>query len=186
MRLLFSDGERAIDLIFRQHYTYITKVILRVIPDKGVAEDIAQEVFYELWRKRDKIKITTSLKAYLRRAAVNRSLNYIRDRKIVFADEAQAPHQESKITSINEQLEAEELEVIIHQAIENLPERCRVIFNLSRFENKSYQEIADALQISPKTVENQIGKALKLLRAAINPFVSRGLITLLLSSLGIF
>lgn len=147
--------------------------MLRIIPDAGVAEDLGQEVFFELWKKRERLQIKTAVKAYLRRSATNKALNYIRDNKIVFADEERAPQQTSKQVSAQQHIEKEELEQIIQSAIDNLPDRCRVAFNLSRFEYKSYQEIADVMGVSIKTVENQIGKALKILRKVVAPFVTK-------------
>ena len=70
-------------------------------------------------------------------------------------------------------LQDEELKAVLHKAIDDLPERCRIVFTLSRFEEYSYQEIATELEISPKTVENQISKALKLLRIALEKYRNR-------------
>ncbi len=179
LELLAQDSDQAIVLIFRLHYSFICQAVYRVIPDQNLAEDLAQEVFLELWRKRDQLQVNTSLKAYLRRAAVNRSLNYIRDRKISFElDDSQVPIA-SGLPTIGQHLEAEELQRFIDQAIDQLPERCRVVFVLSRFEQLSYAEIAENLDISVKTVENQISKALKLLRAALAPYLSAALLLLL-------
>jgi RNA polymerase sigma-70 factor, ECF subfamily len=179
LELLARDSDQAIVLIFRLHYSFICQAVYRVIPDQNLAEDLAQEIFLELWRKRDQLQVNTSLKAYLRRAAVNRSLNYIRDQKISFElDDSQATIA-SGLPTIGQQLEAEELQRYIDQAIDQLPERCRVVFVLSRFEQLSYAEIAENLDISVKTVENQISKALKLLRAALGPYLSAALLLLL-------
>lgn len=170
LRELFRrHPEQAIEMLFREYYSEICRAVLRVIPDPLIAEDIAQEVFFELWRKRDSLQITSSFSAYLRRAARNRSLNYIRDHKF-------KPEGEEKIllaTDLqidgNRQLEMQDLQHAIDQAILQLPERCRLVFSLSRFEEMPYQEIADQLGISVKTVENQISKALRLLREALGP-----------------
>ena len=148
--------------------------MLRIIPDSGIAEDLGQEVFFELWKKRERLQIKTAVKAYLRRSATNKALNYLRDNKIVFTEEERAPQQLSKQVSAQQHIEKEELEQLIQVAIDQLPDRCRVAFNLSRFEHKSYQEIADLMGISIKTVENQIGKALKILREVVAPFVTKG------------
>ena len=172
LRLLREDSEKAIDILFRQYYRFICKAVYKIIPDSVLVEDLCQEVFYEFWRKRQHLQINTSLKAYLRRAARNKALNYIRDQKIKFEGEEKQPVLISKSPGINQQLEAEELQVIINKAIDALPERCRVIFVLSRFEDLSYREIATELGISMKTVENQISKALKLLRASLGDYIA--------------
>lgn len=167
--LLQTDADRAIDLIFRQHYKTCHLSALRIVKDEHIAEDLVQEVFLELWRKRTKHQINTSLKAYLRRSAVNRSLNYIRDLKIKFDDEDKLPHKAENQTSALKMMETNELQGHIDRAIDSLPERCRVVFSLSRFEEMSYKEIAEKLDISIKTVENQISKALKILRNILGP-----------------
>ena len=170
--LLREDGEKAVEWLFRRHYRYLCKVVYKVLPDANLVEDLVQEVFFEVWRKRENIRITTSLKAYLRRAAVNKTLNFIRDQKIKPDDEERLPPLESKIVNINQQLDAEDLQKLIDQSIDQLPERCRLVFVLSRFEDMSYQEIADKLGISIKTVENQVSKALRYLRISLGPYIS--------------
>ena len=180
LEYLRANKEDAIDRIFRKYYTKVCQTVIRVVKNPETAEDIAQEVFYELWKKRENLKITSSLGAYLRRAALNRSLNYVRDQKMKFEDVEEPILEKSKTISASEQLEAVELEALIRQKIDELPERCRIIFQLSRFEELSYKEIASQLEISEKTVEHQISKALKYLRASIAPYMGRGLALLFL------
>ncbi len=165
---LKNDPEGTISHLFRDYYPYLYRSAYRVIPDSKIAEDLVQDVFYELWRKRDHLKINISINAYLKRAVVNKALNYIRDQKI-------KPEGEEGLVKINDTqlnplqvVELSELEQRIHQAIKALPERCRLVFSLSRFEEMTYQEIADQLGVSIKTVEHQISKALKLLRQVID------------------
>lgn len=141
----------------------------RILNDENLAEDLAQEVFYELWKRRSELSITLSLKAYLRRATVNKSLNYIRDyRKVRFELEDKVDEKTAQ-PLVSERMEAAELQEQIDRAIDGLPERCRIIFILSRFEDMTYNEIAELLGISAKTVENQISKALRLLRQILRP-----------------
>ncbi|MBK7872326.1 MAG: RNA polymerase sigma-70 factor [Saprospiraceae bacterium] len=155
-------------------------MVYQVVADAVIAEDIGQEVFFEIWRRKDQLVINTSLKAYLRRSAVNRTLNYLRDRKIKWEDDQELPMLEDDTPSTTQLLEAEELQEHIDNAIDQLPEKCRIVFMLSRQEDLSYQEIADHLNISIKTVENQISKALKHLRAVLKPYLSGGLLFLLI------
>ncbi len=165
--LLKENKEEAIDLLFRRHYSYVCKSAYRIIPDGNLVEDLAQDVFFELWKKRDRLNINTSVKAYLKRAVINKALNYIRDKKMKFDDHEKFPETASKRASAQEMMEESEMEKVIHAAIDRLPERCRIVFCLSRFEEMSYQEIANKLEISIKTVENQISKALKYLRSEL-------------------
>lgn len=162
-----TDPDRAIEHLFRKHYTLVTRAVYRVLSDRAVAEDIAQEVFLDLWRKREKLTITSSLPAYLHRAAVNRTLNYLRDQKMKFAEDEKMPELRSAAPAPYENMAAAELQKKINAAVDSLPERCRAVFSLSRFEDMSYKEIAERLNISVKTVENQVSKALGVLRRAV-------------------
>jgi len=171
LNLLSSNGDKAIQLLFDKYYTYLCRTLIRIIPDENTTEDLVQDVFLEFWRKRDIININTSLKAYLRRAARNKALNFIRDRKIRWEDEDKHPESESTMVSATQKLEAEELQKLINKSIDELPERCRLVFTLSRYEEMTYKEIANELNISIKTVENQISKALKLLRVALGQYL---------------
>ena len=164
LQQLTVDPERALKYMYDSFYSYICGVVYRMVNDASTAEDIAQEVFFEVWKKKDKIELTTGLKPYLRRAAVNRTLNYIRARKMKFEQESDASEISNHEHSTVEVMAADELQTRINRCIESLPEKCRVVFAMSRFEHMSYQEIAEALDISKKTVENQIAKALKALR----------------------
>ncbi len=167
------DGE-AMELMFRKYYAFLCLTIARVLKDEHTSEDLAQEVLMEVWRRRANINVNTSLRAYLRRAAVNRTLNYIRDRKIKWDDEDKLTMMASNATGVARELEGQDLEKTIHAAIDQLPDRCRLVFTLSRFEEMSNQQIADELEISIKTVENQMTKALRLLKEAISPYLKEG------------
>jgi len=168
--LLQTDSDKAIELLFRMHYAFLCKTVIRIVPDPVFVEDLVQDVFYELWKKRENIVINTSIRAYLKRAAINKTLNHIRSQKMKFDDEAPQHDLKSNQISSQRKLETDELQNVINQAISELPERCRIVFSLSRFEELSYREIADSLDISIKTVENQISKALKILREKLAPY----------------
>ena len=173
IQLLRKDKEAAIEQIFRLYYPFVCTAVIRIIPNKRTAEDIAQDVFLGLWKKKENLQIKTSLKAYLRRSAVNRALNYVRDHKIILKKEE--PDEIYAVQTLPDQLlrlETEELQKAIDKIIDQLPERCRLVFVLNRFENFSYKEIAAQLNISSKTVENQISKALKILREKLAPLMN--------------
>jgi RNA polymerase sigma-70 factor (ECF subfamily) len=169
--MLPKDGERAMELMFREYYVHLCQTITRILPDTRMAEDLAQEVFFEVWKKRSNLQVNTSLKAYLRRAAVNKTLNYIRDRKIRWDDEDKIPAIVETGTDAIQKMQEEEIQTAVDSAINALPERCRLVFSLSRFEEMTNQEIADQLGISVKTVENQMTKALKMLKLALAPIL---------------
>lgn len=178
LELLAKNEDRGIDLLFRTYYKFVTNCTLRIVGNPTLAEDLAQEVFLELVRKRDRLPaIQTSLRAYLKRAAINRSLNYQRDqKKMILEGEEKQLNLSDGSADASKELEAADLQALIDQAIEDLPERCRAVFLLSRFEDMSYRQIAEHLDISIKTVENQITKALKQLREALRPYLNNDLL----------
>lgn len=172
--LLGSDSRKAIASIFKKYYTKVVFQIHRIINNSIVAEDIAQELFLELYRKSDTLIITTSLSGYLKRMATNRTLNYIRDNRIISDDIGEVVGTlKSNQIGVEEDLASKELEVYISSTIATLPEKCKLIFTLSRYEELSYKEIAEKLAISPKTVENQISKALSILRLSLADYKKR-------------
>ena len=161
-----------VEQLFKQYYGFVCNIIHAYIKDRSKTEDIAQEMFMELWVKRDQLQIHTSTSAYLRRMAVTRTLNYIRDaKKHQWEDlevfQTEEPGRIGHEADVIRKLEETELKIRIDHALEGLPEKCRLVFLLSRQEEMSYAEIAGHLGISIKTVENQIGKALKLLRLSV-------------------
>ena len=149
--------------VFRKEYKGLVGAALRICRDLSLAEDVVQNVFLKFYES-EGLKRTESPAAYLRRAVVTRTLNALRDRKRLqfVGDEA--------LTSAVEHLPSDQapdiadIKAKLHKAIEQLPDRARVILVLHRFEGLSYKEIANELDIAPKTVENQLARALKLLR----------------------
>ncbi len=171
IELLRKNDERAISLIFKEHYSFLCQTIYRVVSDAHVAEDLAQDVFHDLWKRREYIEISISVKAYLRRAGINKTLNYIRDKKIKWDDESKLPSMATTMPNAEQYLQKDDLKKMIDNSIDALPDRCRLVFTLSRFEEMSYKEIAGSLGISVKTVENQMSKALRVLRASLKEVI---------------
>jgi RNA polymerase sigma-70 factor (ECF subfamily) len=148
--------------LFRSSYASLVNYAKTILKDTDTSEEMVQDLFYVLWRDRKKLNITTSLKGYLFRAVYNKSMHYIEHRKVVHK------HAIETKTSISinpddpaETLKYKELHEKIAVIIAKLPERCARIFCMSRFEGLKYAEIADELSISIKTVEANMGKALK-------------------------
>lgn len=166
---LRRGDEKALRAIFDCYYKRMLSDVYRLVPDMAVCKDLVQDVFLELWRKRETLDVHTSLGAYLRRAAVNRAINYLKTRRPVgisdAADWAEAADPAPQEAAQREQ--QEQLETQLYQAIDQLPEKCRLVFAMSRFEHLSHKEIAERLDISVKTIENQITKAMKMLRDAM-------------------
>ncbi|MEM7549009.1 MAG: RNA polymerase sigma-70 factor [Bacteroidota bacterium] len=172
--LLKTDNQEAIEILFKQYYKQLCIVVYRMLGDRDLSEDLVQEVFLTIWKNRQKIDINISIRAYLKRATVNRTLNYIRDNKKRYAsplDDSPIKDWESGEYDGHEELEYSELKGEIEKGIESLPPRCRMVFVLSRYEQLSHKEIAQQLDISEKTVENQIGKALKIMRSVLSRYL---------------
>ncbi|MBB4078144.1 RNA polymerase sigma-70 factor (ECF subfamily) [Lewinella aquimaris] len=170
---LRTGESAALDELFRRHYVELCRVAIRLVTDGAAAEDIVQEMFTSLWTKRDKLpEETPAVSAYLRRSVRNRSLNFLRDRKRIPVDNGDIP-ENSTDTQYQPAaaLEQEELQVRINRAIDRLPERCRLVFVMSKVEDMAHREIAEELGISVKTVENQMTRAYKFLREWLAPAI---------------
>jgi RNA polymerase sigma-70 factor (ECF subfamily) len=165
--LIKTDPDKALKSLYVSYYTLLCNQVYTILKDRVAAEDIVQEVFFEVWKKREELNIHQSIFAYLKRACRNRTLNYIRDNNVKWEDDMVLIDQQDAGFTTDQYMSAEELNLKINDAIAGLPEKCGVIFSLSRFEEMSYNDIANQLNISVKTVENQISKALKILREKI-------------------
>ena len=184
LQSLKAGKESALQKIFKHYYKYLVVTGYNITGDNEKAKDLVQDVFFELWKKRDRIDIQSSLKSYLRRAVVNRSLNYIKSQKrFDFGEENFDKQTPDKAVSAQKKLEAEDLKVAINNAIDSLPTKCKAIFILSRFEKLSHKEIAAKLDISTKTIENQITKALKIVRATVAKYETLGILLLIIQYL---
>ncbi|MBC8153322.1 MAG: RNA polymerase sigma-70 factor [Bacteroidetes bacterium] len=165
-------NEVVFETVFRQYYAPLCRYARPILGDADEAEEVVQTVFLTIWERRGSLLITTSLKAYLYRAVHNRCLNRIHQQSV------QAGHRQQAATEYyaeavgpTEGLLADELHSRLQKAIDRLPEQCRRAFELSRFEELSYKDIANRLGIATKTVENQIGKALRMLRAELSDYL---------------
>lgn len=159
----------AFEMIFKQYYKPLVAYSNTILKSPDEAEDIVQQLFVGLWDKKNELGSIQSLKSYLYRSVYNASLNrvkqlkvrleYARDYVSVNSDSVESPGRQA------------ELQQRIETALNTLPEQCGRIFRMSRFEQLKYQQIADQLGISIKTVENQMGKALKLMREQLKEYL---------------
>lgn len=154
-----------IEELFKTYYSPLVKLVYRMLKDADVSEDIVQDVFIKVWNNRHNLDENKSIKSYLYRSAINTSLNYIEKNKrsiqITKIDSSLSSYSSNQT---EEKVNLKELEKKISIAIDTLPPKCKVIFVMSRYEELSYKEIAETLELSVKTVENQIGKALSIMR----------------------
>lgn len=169
-----KDGNQAaFEKLFYEHYEMLCRFGFKWIQDSDQVEEIVQEAFVGIWEKRDALNITGSFRSYLFSTIRNACLNYIKHMKVRNEHQSHVlASSNANLDSADRLLEASELQSAINRAVEELPERCRAVFKLSREEGKKYSEIAQELDISIKTVENQMGKALKTLRAELKDYLT--------------
>jgi RNA polymerase sigma-70 factor (family 1) len=155
---------------FTQFYTlFFQKLLLtsdKYVKDLFIAEEIVQNVFLRIWETPEDLENIRFIKSYLYKSVINASINHVNRQKSI-----EQHHQKIAANLTEEYLidldEENELIVLLHNEIEKLPPKCRIIFKLNRFEQLKYREIAIKLNISERTVENHIGNALKLLRESM-------------------
>ncbi len=167
---LKRGDQAAFDSIFRTHYAQLVGIGESMLGDRGTAEEVAQDVMLELWRRRESLNLD-SVRAYLIRATRNRALNQIRHDKVSRRAEPFAAGETSAPASAESDLADEEIDRAVKEAVQALPARCREVFELSRVHGLKYAEIARTLDISVKTVEAQMGKALRMLREKLAGFL---------------
>jgi len=165
---LKQDDSLAFELIYRRYVSNLYQAAFNILKEPEVCEDIIQELFINLWSKRKSLHIL-NLKPYLYRATRNNVLMAIRSNRIQ-VDLNELEKLTSCYTSDKDLME-NQLQGILYESLEQLPTKCRVIFQMSRFEHLSHKEIAAQLNISVKTVENQIGIALKRLKILLSEFI---------------
>jgi RNA polymerase sigma-70 factor, ECF subfamily len=169
---LKEGSESAFELLFRTYYRPLCQYAYSFLNDRDEAEEVVQAAFINIWDKKGQVEIQTSLKAYLYRIVRNSCLNVIKHEKVKKQHVAhEMVHAESMHEGVSQSVISSELEEKITQAMKALPEQCRIVFQLSRFEELKYAEIAEQLNISVKTVENQIGKALKIMREQLKDYL---------------
>jgi RNA polymerase sigma-70 factor (ECF subfamily) len=169
---LQSDDQAVLKSLFQEHYLSVCKGIYRFVKDKSTTEDIAQDVFIKFWEKRKQLNITSSVVAYLHRMGTNEAISYLRRRKHFESEEVIEYSVPNNLVSGESEMLQSELQENVTDAINSLPPKCRAIFQLSRFEDLTYKEIAAKLDISVKTVENQMGKALRVLRGKLRGYLT--------------
>lgn len=167
-----EGNERIFEETFRKYYQSLCNYANSILKEMDEAEEVVQNLFLSIWEKRSDLEINISLKSYLYRAVHNHCLNRIKHLKVREEYQQYAVNfYDASYESVSQTVMKNELETKIEEAIRKLPEQCRLIFRMSRFEDLKYHEIAEQLELSPKTVENQIGKALKILRVELAEYL---------------
>lgn len=159
---------QSFETLFHRFYPVLCAYASRILKKEDIAEEVVQDVFYNIWKNREELGIMVNLSAYLYRSVYNNSILYIRKtKKEIPLDEKWIITQLDPDQDISEILDVQEINKIIENTLKDLPVRTREIFTLNRFEGLKYKEIAAKLSISVKTVEANMGKALKAFRNSL-------------------
>ncbi len=178
-----KNGDRmAFESLFHEYYTGLCHYAFKYIRDAEDSEEIVQDTFVRFWEKRSQISVEHSLKSYLFTAVRNASLNFIKHAAVVRDHAGHVLHNESD-EDHSDHMVTVELQERISRAVSDMPAERQRIFRMSRDEGLRYKEIADQLNISVKTVENQMGKALKYLREELAEYLVIGWVVYLLIQL---
>jgi RNA polymerase sigma-70 factor, ECF subfamily len=166
-----KGDEKAFECVFRTYYKTLCLFACKILQDSIVAEEIVQDIFYYFWEKHETIEFSVSVKSYLFKSVYNNSLKYMKHQKVV-------RNYETKVISGEQQYGLQEnyaeMGEIIHTiaiTFEQVPERTREIFELNRNKGMKYQEIAEKLDISVKTVEAHMTNILKLFRKNLRDYM---------------
>ncbi|OPZ98237.1 MAG: ECF RNA polymerase sigma-E factor [Bacteroidetes bacterium ADurb.Bin408] len=162
--------EALIESLFKKYFAGLCVFARQYVFDNDKVKDIVHDVFINIWEKGELYENDALIKGYLFTSVKNRCFNFIRDNKKFNKNGDEAFNYEGALHDTNV-TEFRELENLIKKEIENLPEKCREVFILSRYEELKYAEIAERLDISVKTVEAHMSKALKLLRDNLSPYI---------------
>ncbi len=177
--LIIAGDKSAFDRVFIKYFKNLHAYAFKLINDRDNAEELVQNVFCRIWEKKHLLKIDGYLKSFLYRAVHNECLNFIKHQKVRYSFETHySSKKEDAESDLSKELAASELRRQLFMAISELPEDCASVFQMSRFEQLKYHEIATQLNIPIKAVEYQMGKALKVIRLKLIDFLPTFLIYL--------
>jgi RNA polymerase sigma-70 factor, ECF subfamily len=166
--------------LFKTYFKVLHAYSATMLRDEEAAEEIVQQLFLKLWEKREQLTFQTSVKAYLYKCVYHDSLNYLERQKTAERyREYASKTMNNEAEDSSRRLDLAQLESRLKEALNELPEQCRTVFQLSRFNDLKYKEIAEQMGLSPKTVENHMGRALKLLRLKLVDFLSLIILSLI-------
>lgn len=177
--MLQQGDEHALTLLYRRHWQSLFLTAYQVLKDREACKDLVQELFTEVWQKASGIRLTGSFKAYLANSIRYKVFRYIRQNPVreewfeQLTERMQTPSPESELA-------VKELQALLNALVNALPEKCAQIYRMSREQQLSYKEIAGRLNVSVKTVENQINIALRRLRIALQYTIGPLLMSILL------
>jgi RNA polymerase sigma-70 factor (ECF subfamily) len=166
------NTEAGFEHLFKTYFRELHAYAFSLLKDWDTGEEIVQALFLKLWEKNEWTNINTSIKSYLYKCVYHDSLNFMRREKTHLRYQTLTAHTlKNQTDDASNKLKLSEVEHHLHLALNKLPEKCRAIFHMSRFEQLKYQEIANQLEISIKTVETHMVKALRILRIEMQEFL---------------
>lgn len=169
-----QEGNKVVfEWVYKLYFKSLYGYAFALLQTDFEAEEIVQKLFVAIWEKKETLQIQTSLKSYLYRSIHNACMNRIKHEKVKQQYTSHTTHVMKTVKPKNpsQVTQYKELKTSLIKALEELPEQCRTVFQLSRFDGLKYKEIANQLGISEKTVENHMGKALKLMRVKLAEFL---------------
>lgn len=170
--LHLNAEEQEFDRVYLEHYPALHHYAYTMVNDTTHADEIVQDVFLKILERDEPVSIHTSLKAYLYRSVHNECMNYFKHQKVKQKHQQHIMHEaDNHFDNPLSKMQYREFEQRLLRAINDLPEQCRIIFQMSRFDELKYAEIATQLGISIKTVDNQMVKALKRLRQQLADYL---------------
>ncbi|CAL1518971.1 RNA polymerase sigma-70 factor [Chitinophaga sp. MM2321] len=169
-RLAGGDAEKALEELHHGYFHALFRFVYAIVRCKETSEEIVNDVFITLWKRRAKLADITNPEVYLFVCAKNAALKYLQSKRITYTDLDELPDFSLKLERNPEEiLISSEMLLHINKTIDQLPPKCKMIFLLAKQDNLKYREVAEVLQLSEKTVENQLVIALKKISNAI-PF----------------
>lgn len=173
LHIIEKLDKKSFEILFKQYFSVLCQFARKYVRDLDTSKEIVHDCFVSFWDKRESIDLSKPVKTYLFTSVHNRCLNYIRnnkkfDQNVENFELLDLSHHHVASDSLVEQ----EVSSQIHNAIESLPEKCKEIFKMSRFEDMKYKDIAEKLNLSVKTVEAQMSKALQVMRTSLSEFIS--------------
>jgi RNA polymerase sigma-70 factor (ECF subfamily) len=169
--IFILKNSKAYEHFFSENYNALCRFAYNYLKDRDEAEEMVQSTFVSIWQKRKDINLDFSLKSYFYSSVKNSCLNLFKHQKSreKYAEDIKA--EDDKYYSTESEIYENELKTAIGKALQKLPKQQQAVFKLSRFDGKKYQEIAEQLNISAKTVENHMGKAIKYMRTELQDYL---------------
>ena len=166
--LIRNGNPKAFERLFKLYYATLCSYLRTIIQEREIIEEIVQDVFVNIWENRNNLSPKGNLKSYLFKAVRNRAINHYKHItvKLNSAEELRLIYF-SESSDVEKQFDSQEINKLISRSVALLPEKCREIFTLIKFNGLSYQETADILNLSVKTIETQMGRALKRLKESL-------------------